>query len=169
VPCFRPLSSTPGAKSHLSRAASSGPRLKPPIPSLPACFHQNEPLWRRAPSGQVEVKANHQPCRGVSASTVHGQSTAPLPRHSLAPKARQGTQLSSTRLLTNAPCPIRRLTAGQNSQPACPAPSPLDLLFVPSIYIPGLLAPFTLVVTQSFNPTSVSRYRHFTTHRPSRC
>ncbi|PMD35417.1 hypothetical protein L207DRAFT_516360 [Hyaloscypha variabilis F] len=168
---MRPVSNTPGVQ-YISRAASFHIETS----SLFPLCHQR-PLSEKDVSGASlapwslrarsrQIHQFNQPCRGVSASTVHGQSTChPTPKLVTAghprPPARVPAPKHSPPLRTaQTPCPIRRLTAGQNSQPA---PSPLDLLFVPSIYILGLLAPYTLVVTPSFNHPSVFRYRHFTT------
>jgi hypothetical protein len=87
-----------------------------------------------------EVKANHQPCRPSARCISHPLFTASrssIPRQSLAPRPQQETCLPS-----QAPSLIRCLTAGQNSHPACPSPSPLDIRSASNNIHPwGLLHP----------------------------
>ncbi|PMD27596.1 hypothetical protein NA56DRAFT_696599 [Hyaloscypha hepaticicola] len=99
---------------------------------------------------RVSVKANQQPCRPPSPQ-AHSRVALQVHGHFLPTLTdRQGR----SRLL--ALSPIRPSTARPELPTSLPSPSPLDFRLVPTIYILGLLAPFTLVVTQSFNQPIVS-------------
>ena len=127
-------------------------------------------LFRSSPplppcrSRQITTSPAPQP-QGVSA--IHSSRPVNFPSHAKAwqPKARQGTQHAATRLLSDA-FPHPSFDAGQNSQPACPAPFSSRRSFRSNNNILGLLAPFTFVVTNRSTTKSVFRYRHFTIRLP---
>jgi hypothetical protein len=160
VPKFPPkaistLSTIRKKASQLASQPASGAvlLLLPPSPPLPPCR-----------SRQITTSPAPQP-QGVSA--IHSSRPVNFPSHAKAwqPKARQGTQHAATRLLSDA-FPHPSFDAGQNSQPACPAPFSSRCSFRSNNNILGLLAPFTFVVTNRSTTKSVFRYRHFTIRLP---
>lgn len=143
APC---KSSTPGSRLPLALLDHS---LQYPPASRPLSAHAVSPpkstlsTIRKKPasqpaSGAVPCRSrqnHHQACpqpQGVSA--LHSSRPVNFPSHTKTwqPRARQGTHHAPTRLLLDA-FPHPSFEAGQNSQPACPAPSPRDVPFVPTI------------------------------------
>jgi hypothetical protein len=105
---------------------------------------------RRFPHYQ---KSSASPSRQINSPAAQRRPTGPQqsPRPLPSQLDRQAGTLSPPRAF-----PHSALDSTPELPASLPSPSPLDFRLVPTIYILGLLAPFTLVVTQSFNHPIVS-------------
>ena len=107
----------------------------------------------------VSASIFHFPCQAVSTLSEKQRFSVKPNQQPCRPKAhrlpsqldRQAGTLSPPRAF-----PHSVFDSTPELPASLPSPSPLDFRLVPTIYILGLLAPFTLVVTQSFNHPIVS-------------